>query len=269
MLHPGQFEDILISTLADAGFESFETLEATVHAYIPKKDFDEPATDAALAFLADEIKAKETSLIPHQNWNETWEKSYGPVFLGTRLAIVANFHDTPSGFDYVIRINPEMSFGTGHHATTQLMAEAMLGHALQGREVFDFGAGTGILAILAAKMGASKVYGVEIDAHATKNACDNAALNGISTEQLKIETGELDRAADTHFDFILGNINRNVLCENMLQLSAMLRPQGTLLMSGFYETDIPIIVNAAEGPGLQKTASAVKDGWACVQMKKL
>ncbi len=222
--------------------------------------------------------------IAEQNWNAVWESDFPPVEVEGRLLIRAPFHaPAPAGVMEVV-LTPHNSFGTGHHATTWMMTRALLDLPLAGRRGLDLGSGTGVLAIVAAKCGAVHVDAADIDDRCEASCRENAAMNGVADRVNPIlgdifsvagPNGSDNRASDSGdapssdrpqpYDFILENINRNILLEALPTTARLLAPDGVLLMSGFLEEDVPILVAAAAENGLCRTATCVRDGWVMLQ----
>lgn len=258
--------DILIAYLSEIGYEAFEEHLQGVDAYILKDDFDEEALE--------ELKQNITSLdfeykwevLEEKNWNEEWERNYKPVIIADKLLVRSTFHESMPEIPYEIIVNPQMSFGTGHHETTTLMLEALLKQDLTGRSVFDVGCGTGILALFAAKQQA-KVIGVDIDQNAYENALDNIKLNNLEGK-IAIYKGTVDCIEEKDFDIILANINRNVLLQDMKKYAEKLAEDGTLLLSGFYETDVEKLNEAIANAGLRNCEKNVLNEWTLLKVKK-
>ncbi|MFR5935366.1 MAG: 50S ribosomal protein L11 methyltransferase [Alistipes shahii] len=162
---------------------------------------------------------------------------------------------------------PRMSFGTGHHATTWLMSRAVLGLGVAGRTGLDMGSGTGVLAIVAAKCGAAHVDAVDIDDWADENCRENVAANGVA-DRVEPMLGDVGRIAGRRYDFILANINRNVLVADMPAYAAALVPGGDLVMSGFLEADTAAVTQAAAEQGMETVAAEIREGWMMIRVKK-
>lgn len=262
----GQAE-ILTAELADFPFESFCEENGTLKAYIPGERLIDckSAVDALLARYG--VGGQRYIAIETQNWNALWESNFTPVDVDGKLYIRAPFHaPAPEGMLEVV-IMPKMSFGTGHHATTCLMASYLTDLDLAGRSGLDMGSGTGVLAIVAAKRGAVRVDAVDIDAWADENCRENIGRNGVA-DRIVPMLGDVRRIAGRTYDFVAANINRNILTADIPSYAAALRPAGDLLMSGFLEADIPVIRSAAEQAGLQFAGSRLRDGWAAVHCRK-
>lgn len=258
--------EILTAELADFPFESFETEGGLLKAYIPAVRLSGCKTDVD-ALLARRGVEGRYAVIPTQNWNASWESDFPPVDVEGRLRIRAPFHDPAPAGEMEAVVLPRMSFGTGHHATTWLMSRAVLGLGVAGRTGLDMGSGTGVLAIVAAKCGAAHVDAVDIDDWADENCRENVAANGVS-ERITPMLGDVRRIAGRSYDFILANINRNILVADMAAYAAALTPGGDLVMSGFLEQDVPAITEAAAKLGMTVAATADRDGWMLVHVKK-
>ena len=260
--------EILVAALAELGFESFEETPGGLNAYIQKESLDLEAL-AALPYWShpDWTASWTLTEIPDQNWNAVWEADYAPIRVGESCVVRAAFHPVPGPeVRYDLVITPKMSFGTGHHQTTWLMLSALLEFDLQGKSVLDMGAGTGVLAILAAKKGAQPVLAVDNDPGAVASCRENADANGQS--RIRCETGDAELLAGKHFDLILANINRNILLEQLPAYVAALNPGGSLLMSGFYGKDLEAIRDASAALGLIFESSREKDHWTLARFNK-
>ena len=258
--------EILTAELADFPFESFETEDGLLKAYIPAVRLSGCKTDVD-ALLARRGVEGRYAVIPTQNWNASWESDFPPVDVEGRLRIRAPFHDPAPAGEMEAVVLPRMSFGTGHHATTWLMSRAVLGLGVAGRTGLDMGSGTGVLAIVAAKCGAEHVDAVDIDDWADANCRENIAANGVA-DRITPMLGDVRRIAGRHYGFILANINRNILLADMPVYAAALDAGGDLVMSGFLEPDVPAITACAEKLGLRPVATAVKEGWVTVHVRK-
>ena len=261
--------DIVAALLADVGFESFVPDEKGVSAYIRKELFDNPATSSALAAYPfnGELQMEEAELIQGQDWNSEWEKHYfQPIVVGDRCVVHSSFHKEYPKAEYEIVVDPRMAFGTGHHETTSLMLERLLSYPLEGRKLLDMGTGTGILAILATMRGAVHVVGVEIDEPAYLNAVDNAGINGVD---LDLRLGGVETVTEcAYFDYVLANINRNIIIADIDKYARSLRQGGIMTLSGFYVEDIPFVEEAGKKCGLAPVAFFEKRRWACLCLEK-
>ena len=258
--------EILTAELADFPFESFETEDGLLKAYIPAVRLSGCKTDVD-ALLARRGVEGRYAVIPTQNWNASWESDFPPVDVEGRLRIRAPFHDPAPAGEMEAVVLPRMSFGTGHHATTWLMSRAVLGLGVAGRTGLDMGSGTGVLSIVAAKCGAEHVDAVDIDDWADANCRENIAANGVA-DRITPMLGDVRRIAGRHYGFILANINRNILLADMPAYAAALDARGDLVMSGFLEQDVPAITEAAAKLGMTVAATADRDGWMLVHVKK-
>lgn len=265
-LDPVQAE-ILTAELAALPFESFATEADALKAYIPARALDACRQEVD-ALLRRYGLAGRYAEIPSQDWNALWEEEeFTPVAVDRRLLIRAPHHaPAPAGVMEAV-IRPRMSFGTGHHVTTRLMARTLLDLGVAGRRGLDMGSGTGVLAITAAKCGAAHVDAVDIDEWADESCRESVAMNGVG-ERVEPLLGDIDRVAGRRYDFILANINRNILTAHMPAYAAALTEGGRLAMSGFLEEDVPAVVAAARAEGLDHVATRQRDGWMLVLARK-
>ena len=207
--------------------------------------------------------------MPAVNWNAVWESQFTPIVVDGKCTIKASFHEGLKRTRYNITIDPKMAFGTGHHQTTYMMCRALLQNedAVRDKVVLDMGCGTAVLAILAAKMKAAQVYGIDIDAVAAISAYDNAKLNRTGK---KIETycGDASLLQRNTYDLILANINRNILLQDIPTYTQCLRRDGQLYISGFYVEDMPMLIGMAASTGLEYTGHDSIDNWCCIRFRK-
>lgn len=262
-----EFQEILIAELAEIGFDSFLENEDGIDAYILESEFDREKFSEVISEYqeAGQITLSE-GLMPKVNWNEEWEKNYDPIEVEDLVYVRASFHDPKPGFKHEIVINPKMSFGTGHHATTfqMLRHQGELDH--QGKRVLDVGSGTGILAIMAHLLGAGEVEAFDIDDWCVENGNENFDLNGLTTRMGLGTIREVKPVGP--FEIVLANINKNVLLDEMGIYASLLTPDGFLLLSGFYTEDIEDLVNAAAPLGLILRKKSSKDNWAALILQK-
>lgn len=258
--------DVAAYILAEKGFESFEPDETGLTAYIPLKDWHD---DVQLELPFENVEVRLTSeLVKGQDWNKEWEQHYfKPIVINGKCAIHSSFHTDVPKCEYDIVIDPKMAFGTGHHATTSMITEYLLEMDLNGKTVVDMGTGTGILAILAAMRGASQVTGIEIDPPAWENAVDNKRING--HDEIAMLLGDATRLEGLQgtADLFLANINRNVITGDLPAYAATLHRGGEMLLSGFYEKDIPVVLDAAEGCGMQLIDNKINNDWTCIHLR--
>lgn len=263
------FTEILIAELAEAGYESFVETDEGLQAYIIEEDFNETVLQELIAKYS-EITAISSSWksLERKNWNEEWERSYEPIEVGKDIRIRATFHEPDPGFTYDLLIQPKMSFGTGHHETTWLVMSEQLNLPHAGLSIMDVGCGTGILAILASKLGATSLLGFDIDEWAVENTVENFSMNGLG-EEAEVFKGTINEVpAEKQFGGILANINRNILLEEIPKYVKHLLPGGWLIVSGFYEMDQSDIEKCAAETGLKKLRSNTQNQWATVVFEK-
>ncbi|MGQ0740121.1 MAG: 50S ribosomal protein L11 methyltransferase [Bacteroidota bacterium] len=253
-LQPEQ-QELLIAHLSEAGFEGFEQKETELKAFIPEETYDKELLHE-LAYKY-QLSFSE-QLIPAQNWNAVWESNFQPVMVDDFVGIRADFHEPVKGVEHEIIITPKMSFGTGHHASTYMMVRQMREIDFSGKTVFDFGTGTGILAILAEKLGASSVVAVDNDEWSISNALENFGRN--SCKKIKLLTAGFMPKADK-YDIILANINKNVILENFNSLAGSLLPGAILLLSGLLGADEIEITEKAAAYQLKKVDRQERNNW--------
>lgn len=264
--------DLLAAFLADEGFESFvPQIDGSLTAYIASDLYKDVNIDGVIANFPMDVAIKyHSELIRGKDWNEEWEKNYfQPIVIGGKVVIHSSFHKDVPEAEIDISIDPKMAFGTGHHATTSQVATALLGIDLNGLTVTDMGTGTGILAMLACKLGASKVTAIEIDGFAYTNALENAAMNECSPERLDIIHGDasaLERVPKA--DVFLANINRNIILADMEAYQKAMKQQSSMILSGFYVEDIPMIEERAKVFGFETEGYSEENNWACLMLKR-
>ena len=261
--------DLAAAFLADAGFESFEPNESGLTAYIrASEDVEKLAEEALQDFPFEAEIAISSEFIKGEDWNSEWEKNYfKPILIDDLCVVHSTFHkDVPSA-KYDIVIDPKMAFGTGHHDTTSQMMRHILSLPLEGKSVIDMGTGTGILSFLAKMRGAENVTGIEIDKPAYENAVDNASLNNCDVRFIHGDASALSEISA--LDFLFANINRNIILADIDRYASALNPGGTMLLSGFYEEDIPLIMEAANKYGLKEESRLVSEaGWTALRLSK-
>ena len=258
--------DILLAQLSEYPFESFEETENGLNAYIRKLDWQNELLQH-IGILKDPSFQITYQIreIPPENWNKKWETHFDPIEIGSECMVRAPFHEKKEvQFDIVIE--PKMSFGTGHHETTHMMLEFLLGMDLKGKTVLDMGCGTAVLAILAAMKGASSVDGIDIDHWSYLNAIENAERNGQG--HITILEGDAGVIPAKKYDCILANINRNILLQDIAVYSEHLEAQGCLLLSGFYLEDEPTITAACKEAGLSFNKKEKRNKWVAARYFK-
>lgn len=260
------FTEILISALADDGFESFAETESGFQAYIQSNLYKEGMEKQNWAWQLDGVSlTAETKTIPRQNWNAQWEENFEPILVDDQVYIYAPFHPAKPEIPYQLLIEPKMSFGTGHHQTTHLIVQYLLELNCTNKRILDMGCGTGVLGILAAKRGANDVVGIDIDEWAVENTGENAQRNAVS---LNAFLGGKEVMPKSPFDVILANINKNVLLADMAAYADALKPGGDIFFSGFYTHDLEDIKVAAKNVDLAFVSKKERDNWQAAHFVK-
>lgn len=257
-------KDMMIALLTNFPFNSFEEIDSGVIGYLPSSKVSDLLEEEILDF-ADKYKIKVIKeVIENKNWNQEWETAYKPVRINKFCLIRADFHDIDiSGFEHVITVNPEMTFGTGHHETTVMMIKLMSEIKFNGLKVLDFGSGTGILAILAEKMGAAKVLALDNDPVSVKNISENASKNNCSAIKSKLaDTLNIKKFSK---DIVLANIDRNVLTIEAENISNSLHKGGFLLISGILIKDRDLMVDLFEGYSLKHMKTLEEGEWTALK----
>lgn len=251
--------ELLIAELAEIGFEGFLENEIGFEAYLEEIVFDESLFNEILFKYSVDKSQVVSSNIAQQNWNAQWESSFEPVIVCNKLIIKAPFHNITEKYEFEIIIQPKTSFGTGHHETTQSIMELMLKMDFKNKTVFDYGCGTGVLAILASQLGATNIFANDIDDWAFENVGENAAYNKIAN--IDYQKGDLSIVPNVEYDIILANINKNILLKSFEQLSKHVKPNGIVIISGFYETDLTDLLNCCQAFGLNLQQKVVTNDW--------
>ena len=261
-----ELADILCAELSELPYDSFVTEEPFLKAYIPRESYNAQALKVVLSGY-DAVADFKVELMPSRNWNRSWEESFEPIVVDGKVTIKAPFNVDVPRTQYNIWIDPQMAFGTGSHHTTFMMMQRMLKLGMKGLSVLDMGCGTAILAILAAKMGARKVFAVDIDAVAARSAWGNARWNRVGT---RVETacGDASLLQMATYDVILANIHRNILLDDMPTYVRSLRRGGHLLISGFYEADEAALSERAQSLGLSLAGTSRREGWSCMEFAR-
>ena len=259
--------EILMAELAEVGFDSFEDTPTGIKAYIPKDSWNEHILqDIYLLSNPEFTISYQITEIEQVNWNEEWEKNFSPIVVEDLCTVRANFHPVPNT-RYDIVITPKMSFGTGHHETTYMMLQQLLPLSLGGTKVLDMGCGTGILAIMAALRGAHDITAIDIDSWCVENATENVQQNNCSF--ITIKEGDVSLIAGEQYNLILANINRNILLSDIPAYTQALLPQGLLLVSGFYEEDLPAIKEKCQQVGLTYLSHIERNRWVSAKFQRL
>lgn len=259
--------DILIAELADLGFESFEETSDGVKAWGQEEELDQEGIERIFLFHDPEYRVSwSLEKIADKNWNEEWESNFQPIELNEKAIIKASFHQTKP-YEYEFLISPKMAFGTGHHETTWLMSNALFDMNLKDKSVLDMGCGTAILAVIAEKLGATSLVGIDIEEPAIENSHEHLEINHCSKCEIRLGGAEVLKSTD-HFDVILANINRNVLTRDMGEYVKVLNTGGLILFSGFFTTDIEIISAEATKHGLLSVSQNSKNNWAQLTFRK-
>lgn len=255
--------EILMAELGHVGFESFVETDRGLEAYIQKEDWYEGILEDIFILKSDEFEINfDLKEIEQTNWNAKWESNFHPIVVDDQCTVRAPFHDRPdTPMDIVIE--PKMSFGTGHHETTHMMIQYLLKENLDHKSVLDMGCGTGVLAIIAAKKGAKPVDAIDIDYWAYENSIENAKRN--NCPNIKVQQGDAELLGGERYDLIIANINRNILIQDMPKYVASLNPSGTLLLSGFYKEDIPMIESTCNGLMLKLKESIERGQWVALK----
>lgn len=258
---------ILMAELSDLPFDSFVTEEPFLKCYIQTEQYR--PSDVKTVLSGYPFAASFTAApVQGQNWNKAWESSFQPIVVDGKVTIKAPFNTDVPRTRYNIWIDPQMAFGTGYHHTTFMMMQRMLAIPMRGLSVCDMGCGTAILAILSAKMGAGKVFAVDIDAVAAQSAWGNCRWNRVGT-RVQVACGDASLLQLSSYDVLLANIHRNIILEDLPTYSRSLRRGGHLLLSGFYDADAAAISAAAVSVGLTPAGSSSREGWACLEFIKL
>ena len=259
--------DMLVSMLAEIGFDSFMDDDMGLKAYCSEENRDDAAVEELLRMDAfSGVHLMDVSAMPDKDWNEVWEASYQPVVINERCRVRAPFHEADPNFEFDLVIEPKMSFGTANHETTAQIIALMLETDFKGKDVLDMGSGTAVLAILAKKLGSAHTVAIDNDEWAYNNAFTNVALNGI--DDIKIVLGDAGAIGDEQFDVVLANINRNILLRDMKCYVDAMRPKARIFFSGFYTEDLDYIKAEAERLGLHYVRHSAKNNWVAAEFVK-
>lgn len=273
-IDPQVCRELLADDLGDCGYESFEDTDEGINGYIQQDFYDEEALKETLkAFPIPDVKINYTTEdIPDQDWNAAWEaEGFEPIVVDGKVTIY-DARNTPAGEQFntevQIGIFATNAFGTGTHETTQMMVSSLINMPLDGKRILDCGCGTGILAISALHLGAAEAIGYDIDEWSADNAMYNATINGVG-DKMKALCGDASVLAQVEgkFDVVLANINRNILLADMEKFRSIMKSDATLLLSGFYEEDIPMLLQKASELGLHEEKRTITNNWSCVKLK--
>lgn len=259
--------EMLIAELGYAGFESFVENEEGVVAYIQKEEWKEGLLESIFVLNSNEFEIRYTSEeIAQVNWNSEWEKNFNQIQVADKVSIRAPFHENPN-LPYDIVIEPKMSFGTGHHETTHMMVQYLLQLDLNNKQTLDMGCGTGILAIFAEMKGAKPIDAIDIDNWCYENSIENVTRN--NCHHISVFEGDSSLLINKKYDLIIANINRNILLMDMKVYANCLKEKGILLLSGFYEEDIPIIDAEVSKYNLKLENFIQRNNWVALKYNKL
>tara|TARA_B100001564_G_scaffold85286_2_gene69086 strand:+ start:13457 stop:14278 length:822 start_codon:yes stop_codon:yes gene_type:complete len=263
-LYPGN--EILVAQLSNLGFEGFIEKSDGIEAYIMDKYYKESLLEEVQILRNTKFSIQFSfKKVEPINWNSKWESSYDPVIVNNKCIVKAPFHQT-FGYDYEIIIHPKMSFGTGHHETTNMMIQLILDTQLLNKSVLDVGCGTAILSILAEKRRAQSIHAVDIDEWSYENSLENIKLN--KCKKINIFKGDIFLVKHKKFDVIMANINRNILLEQIPQYVSCLNDDGFLFLSGFFEDDISKFKLKITSLNLTLCSKISKNGWVAIKLKK-
>ena len=255
--------EILIAELGNIQYDSFQEIDGAIEAFVNEDIYEEKLLISILKKynISSNFKIEELENI---NWNEEWEKNFDPVFVDEKVQIRATFHEPKSGYDYDVIINPKMSFGTGHHETTHLMVAEQLKINHENKSILDVGTGTGILAIMAYKLGSGSISATDIDDWCIENSRENFEINQV--RDYEVYQGMIDKLTLTGlYDIIYANINKNVLMNELPVYKSLLNNKGILVLSGFYTEDIDDLVKKAQNSGLTYEYSKTKNNWVLLR----
>ncbi|WP_069659411.1 50S ribosomal protein L11 methyltransferase [Arcticibacter eurypsychrophilus] len=260
-------QDLLIHSLGEAGFDTFEESETGFKAYISLDQAKSLNIDEVLSPFKEQFDfSHERNLIPGKNWNEVWESNFEPLTIKDACYIRATFHAPHPEYPYEIVIDPKMAFGTGHHQTTAMVMEFILEMDFKDKRVLDMGCGTGILAILAAKRGATDLTAIDYDPLCYDSTLENTSHNGAGF--IKVLLGSKEAIPAVQYDYLLANINRNILLDQMERYSEALVKGGILILSGFYKADCEILLKEARKYSLILVDQKLTDDWASLKLVK-
>ena len=265
--------DLLTDALGEAGFETFEDTEDGIKGYVQESLFDENAMNDVISnfMLPDVTINANIQEAEYKNWNEEWEEAgFERININDSITIYDARHDDGNGIASGISIGIEtkQAFGTGTHETTRMIVSTLLNIDIKGKRVLDCGCGTGILGIAASKLGASEVVGYDIDEWSSENAIHNAELNGVGNMKVMLGDASVLKSVEGKFDVVLANINRNILLADMPAFVSVMADNSLLILSGFYASDVDLLIEKASSLGLSKFDSKSDSEWTCLVLKK-
>lgn len=265
--------DLLTDALGEAGFETFEDTKEGINGYVQESLFDENAMNDVISnfMLPDVTINANIQEAEYKNWNEEWEEAgFERININDSITIYDARHDDGNGIASGISIGIEtkQAFGTGTHETTRMIVSTLLNIDLKGKRVLDCGCGTGILGIAASKLGASEVVGYDIDEWSSENAIHNAELNGVGNMEVMLGDASVLKSVEGKFDVVLANINRNILLADMPAFVSVMADDSLLILSGFYASDVDLLIEKASSLGLSKIDSKSDSEWTCLVLKK-
>lgn len=261
------WSDIFIAELSELGFDSFVNIDNGILAYAPADINLEEVKAISLLNGEGDFEFKLTEkIIAYQNWNKKWESDFEPVYIEEYASILAPFHETVEVIGLKVIIQPQMSFGTGHHQTTWLMTKALFELSRMPETVLDMGSGTGVLAIVCENLGAKRILAIDIEEGAVENALGNVALNDCTN--IEVRCGNIEKIEGENFGLIIANINKNILMSHMEEYSKSLLPGGTLLLSGFFNSDVEELTQCASHYSLTSVDVLYRDEWAMIRLEK-
>ena len=269
MVNPKEiYSEVVTYYLSEVGFEMFEDTPDGILAYCKMDLYDETIVEDVFSDIR--LQGCEIGyskkIFPWENWNAIWESNFQPEVIADKILVRAEFHESNDEYPYELVVQPKMAFGTGHHPTTYQMMELSLGADFIDKTVLDMGCGTGILAILAMKLGAKEAVGVDYDPIAVENSIENAIRNGFP--DLSFIVGEGDAVKGNVYDIVLANINRNIILNDLKWYASYCKINGLLFLSGFYVNDLDAIKTEAEKFGFVIDKVSDKNEWCCVTFKK-
>ena len=250
--------------LSDLGYDAFEDNDTFISAFIKENLFSKESLQKVINPYSNYVISKELISHAHQNWNKKWEESFDPIYINENVGLGHRFIPQKE-YPYEIIIDPEMSFGTGHHETTRLIAKAIFDHAVLDRKVLDFGSGTGVLSILSEKLGANQIDAIEIDENALANAIENGVKN--NCEKINFIVGDGSSIPNLAYDLLLVNINKNTIKQEFNNILNSTKKGSVLLFSGFYTSDVDSLEELGKSNGLIPLYSSSENNWALLAMK--